>query len=343
MRLLIVTQAVDRADPVLGFFCRWIEEFALHADLEVICLKKGEHAFPQNVSVHSLGKERGGKSSLEKFLYVWKFYSYIWRLRHKYDVVLVHMNEEYMLLGGLLWRLMGKRAGLWRNHPIGSWKTRIAARLAHVVFYTSPSAFVAGFARSFRMPVGIDLQSYEKEERTAKNGTLLMLGRIDPIKRVDRVLEAVSRLSSGVIKLDIYGSPSPGKEVYAGEVRRTYTRLEEQGLLTYKGDVQHRDTPHIYAEHDIFINATPAGSFDKTIFEAMAAGCIVVTTNPDVHNVIREELRAEDNVSGIVRALQAALQLTDKEKEIEREVLRSYVRAEHGLGALVVGVLSRLG
>ena len=45
MKLLIMTQAVDQNDPVLGFFHRWIEEFSRHCErVHVICLKEGEHS-----------------------------------------------------------------------------------------------------------------------------------------------------------------------------------------------------------------------------------------------------------------------------------------------------------
>ena len=58
MRLLIVTQVVDQNDSVLGFFHRWIEEFAKNCEkVHVICLKESVHNLPENVAVHSLGKE----------------------------------------------------------------------------------------------------------------------------------------------------------------------------------------------------------------------------------------------------------------------------------------------
>ena len=90
MRLLIVTQAVDRNDPVLGFFHRWIEEISQHVQtVHVVCLKEGPHSLPSNVTVHSLGKE-SGRSRLK---YVTRFYSYIWKFRGEYDAVFVHMNQ----------------------------------------------------------------------------------------------------------------------------------------------------------------------------------------------------------------------------------------------------------
>ena len=86
MRLLIVTQTVDSGDPILGFFHRWIEEFAKHTErIEVICLREGFHALPANVRVHSLGKERGAAG---RATYALHFLSLVWRLRHDYDALL---------------------------------------------------------------------------------------------------------------------------------------------------------------------------------------------------------------------------------------------------------------
>ena len=60
MRLLIITQKVNKNDPVLGFFHTWIKELATKFEsIEVICLEKGHFDLPQNVTVYSLGKEHG--------------------------------------------------------------------------------------------------------------------------------------------------------------------------------------------------------------------------------------------------------------------------------------------
>ena len=113
MRLLIVTQAVDTEDSALGFFHRWIQEFATHCEsVHVICLKEGAHDLPANVSIHTLGKE-GGRSRVK---YVTRFYRYVFGLRAEYDAVFVHMNPEYVILGGAYWRLTGKKIALWYVH-----------------------------------------------------------------------------------------------------------------------------------------------------------------------------------------------------------------------------------
>ena len=63
MKLLIVTQKVDQNDSVLGFFHKWIIQFAGHFEtVTVVCLEKGNYDLPKNVRVLSLGKEQGEKN-----------------------------------------------------------------------------------------------------------------------------------------------------------------------------------------------------------------------------------------------------------------------------------------
>ena len=105
-KILIVTQKVNMKDPILGFFHRWIIEFAKHySQVTVICLEQGRHDLPDNVKVLSLHKELG----VSKLKYVWNFYKYIWQERKNYDLVFVHMNQEYILLGCIFWMIIGKR------------------------------------------------------------------------------------------------------------------------------------------------------------------------------------------------------------------------------------------
>src|SRR3989344_5512494 len=129
-RLLIVTQAVDKDDPVLGFFIQWIIELAIHFEsIHVICLKEGLHTLPPHVHVHSLGKETGRS----RIKYLMRFFNYIYRLRKQYDSVLVHMNPEYVVLGGLFWRQWKKTIVLWFVHRRVSLRLLIAYYLADIV------------------------------------------------------------------------------------------------------------------------------------------------------------------------------------------------------------------
>lgn len=154
MKLLIVAQVLDTEDPVLGFFHDWVHRLAHRIEhIEVICLREGKHELPQNVRVQSLGKERGRQS---RITYAMRFLSYTWKLRGRYDAVFVHMNQEYVLLAGFWWLLLGKPVYLWRNHAQGSYLTDLAALFCRKVFCTSAHSYTAKYRKTVRMPVGVD-------------------------------------------------------------------------------------------------------------------------------------------------------------------------------------------
>ena len=331
MRLLIVTQAVDLNDPVLGFFHGWIVALAKHCEqVRIICLKEGRHSLPANVAVHPLGKE-GGQSRIK---YIWRFYKYIWSLRNEYDAVFVHMNQEYVLLGGKFWWLFGKRVVLWRNHKIGSVWTHIAGFFAHKVCYTSPSAYVSSFKNAVQMPIGIDTDFF-KPEGSADPHSILFLGRLDVVKKPEILLQALGMLAKEGIAFtaDVVGDPTPGREGFARELKK---RFPSAPNVTFKPAIRNDEAAAIYNAHAIYVNLTPSGSFDKTIGEAMATGRIVVACNDAVRDVLLKELFVtECSAEFVATALRSALALSESERTAVTERCRAYVEREHSLSLLL--------
>jgi glycosyltransferase involved in cell wall biosynthesis len=344
MKLLVLTQAVDLDDPVLGFFHRWLEEFAQRFEhIHVICLKEGRHALPENVMVHSLGKE-GGRSRAK---YIRRFYAYLWSLRREYDAVFVHMNEEYMLLGGLPWKMLGKKATLWRNYKTGSWMTPSASKLADAVFYTSPDSFVARYANAVQMPIGIDTRQFVPPQTPPTPRTILFLGRFDAVKNVDVFVEALKLLYArgGKFHADIYGSPTYAGDAYARAVTEGAEELVRTGVLTFHPAVSHDATPSIYSSHAIYVNLTPSGSFDKTIGEAMASGCLVVSPNGAVRDVLGEYFIEDIYPEAVAQILQKALELSSEDRAVYTASARQYIEKGHSLSLLsgrLVGVLDAI-
>lgn len=275
MRLLIVTQAVDRNDPVLGFFHRWVEEFAKkYSQVSVICLREGTHALPGNVHVYSLGKEKGRRPP---FVYAIRFLSLVWRLRSEYDGVFVHMNQEYILLAGILWRALGKKIYLWRNHYAGGFLTRIAVLLTHKVFCTSRSSFTARFKKTVLMPVGVDVDAFQVSgERIPRS--ILFFARIAPSKRLELFTDALKILTEKNVQFSasVYGSPLQKDTDYYEAMKR-----RAGALATFHPGVPHSEAPGVFSAHEIFVNTSPSGMYDKTLFEAAASGCIVLAASPD--------------------------------------------------------------
>ncbi len=281
-KLLIVTQVVDTEDPVLGFFVGWLQEFAKHIEhIEVICLRKGSYNLPTNVRVHSLGKEKGSTS---RVIYIHRFLTLIWSLRHEYEAVFVHMNQEYVLLAGWLWRLLGKRVYLWRNHYAGSWLTDLAAAFCATVFCTSKHSYTAKYAKTVLMPVGVDTERFKPSAQVAREThSILFLSRISPSKRVDLFISALLDLAHEGIAFTatIVGSPLPEDREYYENLQEKLGSFDVSHQVSFLPAVPNHETPVLYQSHEIFVNASPSGMLDKTLFEAAACGCCVLASSRD--------------------------------------------------------------
>lgn len=273
-KILILTQAVDKSDPVLGFFHRWIEEFARqYEQVTVICLRKGHYELPSHVKILSLGKEEGRG----RLMYLLRFYRFIWKERKNYDKVFVHMNQEYVLLGWKMWKLLGKSVFLWRNHAQGSILTRLAVALAHKVFYTSPHSYTARFGNAVKMPVGIDTEFFKPDPLTERiPGSVLFLGRISPVKQVLEFVEWVN-LHTEYSYVTVAGPVLSQDRLYYEEVKRMASHK-----IKFIGPVDQEGALRLYQSHEIYVNMTPAGSFDKTILEAAACAMKIKIGNEDL-------------------------------------------------------------
>jgi len=329
MRLLIITQKVDKNDPILGFFHGWIEEFAKNLEqVTVVCLEQGEFDLPKNVKVLSLGKEEG-KNRLK---YLFRFYKYIWQEHCNYDSVFVHMNQEYVLLGGLFWRIFNKKISLWRNHLKGSFLTRLAVFISNQVFCTSSQSFTYQFKKTKLMPVGIDTHFFQSDFSISKKlNSILFLGRISPVKNILVFIEALNELKKLEVdfRVTIAGPSSSRDKDYEDIVRNKVNEYGLSNQIKFIGSVNQTEALSLYQKHDLYLNLTPSGSMDKTIFEAMSCDVKPLVYNKDLVEVLGEEFLINGlNPQNIAKDIKRTL------FENKRD-FRTYVIKNHSLELLV--------
>lgn len=293
MKLLVVTQAVDDTDPVLGFFVRWVAELATHFEqVSVICLKKGPHTLPENVRVYSLGKEQGSAS---KLAYATRFWRLVWQLRHNYDAVFVHMNPEYIVLAGWFWRLTRKRLVLWYTHKNVDLKLRLAVPFVHAVLTASKESFRLRTKKLHVAGHGIEVSQFTSVARERAGDTLRVLtaGRISHTKRLMEMLEAFDVLNARgiVFTFTVAGEPATKDDkAYAERLRAAVAQRPYKDAVHLLGPVSHNEIPKLLARADVFLNLSNTGSMDKAILEALVAGVPAVTSNEAFQAMLPAEL-----------------------------------------------------
>lgn len=332
-RLLVLTQTVDLDDPVLGFFHGWLASFAsVFPHIHAVCLREGRHALPGAVAVHSLGKEQGAG----RLRYVWRFYRLAWSLRREYDAVFVHMNPEYVVLGGLLWRLMGKRVYLWRNHWARGLMADAAVLLSHKTFCTSKSSYIARYKKNVLMPVGIDTGVFRPAGAPAPR-SVLSLGRVAPSKNIHVMLDAFKILKERGVEFSasIYGDALPKDADYHAAQKRFVAENDLSDTVTFLPGVKNSDTPAIYSTHQVFINASGSGMFDKTIFEAISCGAVSIACSKDYGEFAGKDLVFETgDATNLAEKLHALLSAPVEETQSIARSLRARIESEHSLRAL---------
>ncbi len=331
-------------DDVLGFMHGWIVEFAKCGDeVTVICLEEREHHLSDNVTVFSLGKEYG----TSRVVRILRFVRYIVQKRNSYDAVFVHMNPEYMILGGIFWRLCGISAGLWYNHRRGGLRARIAIALARRVFHTSPFAYAARFKKAQSMPAGIDTEQFKPaaSAHSQMPVRILSLGRFSPVKELHIIVEALKLLAARGIQAaaDFYGEPTERDRTYALKLKTLAEPLRQKKLLRFLPGVPNARAAAVYREHGIFVNATPRGSFDKTVLEAMACKIPVVVCNESFHRLVPDELFfTEGDSHSLADTLARVLALPAQSRAELGARLRDAVVREQSLRLLVPKILTAL-
>lgn len=300
MKLLVVTQALDLDDPVLGFFHQWLEAFShTFEQVHVICLREGIHALPGNVIAHTLGKEKDLEknttlygSTFNRMRYALRFLRLSWELHKEYDAVFVHMNPEYLALSGGFWKLAKKPVGLWYTHKSVDLKLRIAEFFADIIFTASKESFRLSSKKVQVMGHGIDTDFWQPDARVARSSDWLSVGRLMPSKGHDRAIRAAQE--KGVV-LRIAGT-GPQQERLEAIVSELGARVVFLGACTPK---TLRDE---YRRAALLVHRSETGSLDKVVLEAALCGCPVDSTDPAI----------------------SALPLSPE-----------YVRTQHSLGALI--------
>ncbi len=334
MRLLIITQKMDRSDSVLGFMHRWVEEFSKRLkSVVVVCLQKGDYDLPGNVAVLSLGKEKWKNTAKYVFLL---FYFSI-RYANRYDAVLVHMNQEYVLSAGWLWKLLGKRVYMWRNHYAGSALTDLSSVFCTKIFCTSRYSYTARFKKTRFMPVGVDTSAFFTDPSVRRvPSSILSLGRLSPSKNIQTLIQAAETMKDAGVQfsMDIYGNPPAGEEAYAVLLHTQVAEAKIGDRVKFFAGVPNRKTPAVYSAHQIFINLSPNGMYDKTIFEAMACGCFVFASNDDLRGKLDDAFMfVYNDAEDLARKLGAFLALSADERAAKAANISTMVR-DHSLSRL---------
>ena len=344
--LLMFNLAVDQEHVTLGFGLRWIEVLSRRYEhVDVVTMFAGRHQLPPNVRVWSVGRERG----YSRCRRVFRFYSIVLRIMRErsISVVFTHMIPVFAVLFWPIARLTRRPNVLWYAHGATPPMLRLAHVLVDRVASSTPDGFRIPSKKTTFIGQGVDADVYRPVVRGLGKGLrILTVGRIAPSKRIDLLAEALAGWEPGLDwQLTVVGAgTSDSERVYADGVRRA---AHDNDRINFTGFKTAADIAALLGQSDVFVNLSSTGSLDKAIVEAMATGCLVISSNDAFRRMASEAGFAECIVEPRPDALRAKLSEVAAMSLAARSAIadrQSQVARQHTLDGLIgrlCGVLDR--
>jgi D-inositol-3-phosphate glycosyltransferase len=147
------------------------------------------------------------------------------------------------------------------------------------------------------VPCGVNLDLFQPMDRAAARqrlgfdddeSILLYVGRFDPIKGIDRLLEASAHLRHlPRLRLVIIGGDGPGTPEYRGLLRLS-NKLGIQNAVTFVGRIDQLKLPPYYSAANVLVVPSYYESFGLVGLESLACGTPVVATQVGaMENILR--------------------------------------------------------
>jgi glycosyltransferase involved in cell wall biosynthesis len=172
------------------------------------------------------------------------------------------------------------------------------------------------------MPVGVDVHSFTDDPNAQRNeNSILFLARMSPAKNPLLLLDALSELSKKGMPFSasFIGSALPAHETYYQDMIKRAAGYGLSGQVLFAPAVANAETSDLYRRHTYFVNCSPSGMFDKTMFEAAACGAVVIAASEDFAQLIGESAYFDGSVEGLAGSLERIMGMEGTELSRIRE------------------------
>lgn len=347
MRLLLVTFVLDENHPALAWQVYVARELAKKVEkVYVLTSRIGETGnLPSNVEViippvrpFGIPHRFGGR---------WAFNRDIYRLckEHSINAVFVHMAMEWAYILYPAFKLLKLPVVMWYAHGSVTHRLRLAIRCVDRVVTSTPEGCRIDDKKIRVIGQAINTKYFNiKSKRLLKN--IVYVGRISQRKRVKLLYQVHKELHCSEnnydkFNFDIVGAPLNEEDLrYDSNLRSTIWQDRMEHSFKMQGLVPYERIPDFYETAFLHINVSETGSMDKTVMEALASGCPVLTSNSAFFELLEdypEFLIEDDKPEAIAEKVRHIYQRREQYDPVK---LRSMVQDGHDMDTYADRVLN---
>ncbi len=344
--LLVFNLATDVEHPILGFTTQWVRALAARVrTVDVITMIAGKLDLPENVRVHSVGKELGYSEPRR----VVEFYRHLFGIlgRQKIDGCFSHMMQIFSALGGPVLRARGIPLVTWYAHPSLTPSLKLAHFASNRMVTSLPTAYPYRKDKLTVIGQGIDTSLFTPAEvGGVSEDVILCVGRISRVKDHPTLIRAFARLPERFRLVILGATAGAPDEAYLAELRTLIAELKIGERVIFEKPVPPTQLPAHFRQCTVHVNLTPAGFGDKVAWEAMSCGRPCLVANEDFAETLgdtRDALLFRTGDSADLAAkLAAVLGQTPAERAAIGQYQRTQVERLHSLPRLADRILAEL-
>lgn len=277
--LIVFTLSFKRDDTLLSHAPVWIDELSLYFnEINVFATHSSRDIqVPEKITVYELGS--GKRLVRLASATLCSFHLARILLTRGKCFVFYHMNHKPAVFLGPIFRIFGIEQTLWYSHQKKTKSLVLASIFVNRIATPTLSSFpiaskkVHALGHTFTSNPKGKIMYIDFEHKLR----IVHLGRIAPVKRIEVLIEHLTKYKSILNEVDLHG-PVLNKD-YAKKLE--CFAYERNIKLNFKGSYKHSELSGILEDRPLVFVGT-LGSIDKVAIEAATMGCVLTSDNIDL-------------------------------------------------------------
>lgn len=198
------------------------------------------------------------------------------------SMVFYHMTDFHAAISMPFLKLMRIRSVIWYAHKKNSMYFRISAIFSDkIVTSTLGSCPITGSkVEAIGQAIDSNIFSPRNTRKNFKFDKLIHIGRLDPSKKPDYILEVTHNLREINNRISLTFVGSPGSTKNTQWYSKFQSQCESQKWIKIYSGILRKDIPEFIETFDVFIHAY-RGSLDKILLETTMMKVPLITENPE--------------------------------------------------------------
>jgi len=268
------------------------------------------------------------------------------------------MIPMFAVMGWPILKIWNIPIVLWYAHGKSPLTLKIAEKCVKKIVTSSVSGCHLSSKKIEIIGQGIDINRFKSPSniKNRKTITILTIGRISRIKKLETLLKAISILKKRRPDFPQISLLIIGKELtiedckYKKELEKLIQNMGIAQDVLFAGAVPFKEIEKTYLECDIFVNTSKTNSVDKVVLEAMACEIPVLTSNIAFKEIFTSEqekicMFPENDPNALSNKLEEFVLKSREERKRIGESLRDTIKHGHSLEQLskrIVTVLQKI-